>query len=139
MAAPDGTGSKAGRVPAHHRGPKSRGASGSVAMELPLRVLLEKYCVDRRVTEWMERPPQKCRTLEVFANWVNDEKDLFGEIQKTILDHTELRESRFQRCALVQAWREAEAYAASVLEQAAGNPGGETRKPPPGDAQSDAT
>ena len=59
-----------------------------------------------------------------------------GHIERTILNHTALRDSSFQRGALVQAWREAEAYAASIVEQTAEDPGDAASRPQLSNTQS---
>ena len=104
-------------------------------MERPLHALLESHSVDRRIVEWMEDPRQKCWTLKVFANWANYKKDLFEDIDRTILDHTACRGSRYHRCLLVQAWKEADRYAARVVEQAAEDSGNDASKPQSSDTR----
>ena len=104
-------------------------------MEQPLRTLLEWHSVDRRIVEWMEDPLQKCWTLKVFAKWVDYKRDLFEELDRTILDHTALRGSRYHRCLLVQAWKDADRYAARVIEQAAEDSGNDASRPQSSDTR----
>ena len=85
-------------------------------METGLRALLTNNGVEESVIEWLGSNAQGCRTMKVFANWVDSK----SELQATVLDHiTDLRASRAQLGALKQAWREAEGIVSRSLKRAA--------------------
>ena len=44
-------------------------------MDTNLRALLTTSGVDAQVIAWLESEVQQCRTMKVFANWVDDRNE----------------------------------------------------------------
>ena len=85
-------------------------------METGLRALLTTNGVDAQVIAWLGSDTQMCRTMKVFANWVDNR----NELQAAVLEHiADFRTSRAQLGALKQAWREAEGIVARGLKRVA--------------------
>ena len=78
-----------------------------------MKSLLEKHGVHAPIVTWMAEPSTGCFSVDIFANWVVEKK----ELQENILAKTNLRDDSGKLARLKMAWRQVEAMVARGIKR----------------------